>query len=245
MASSSLIAAHFRKFRALDADEEALLESLELDPQPYPAGSFLCQAGTVAAHFFTLMEGWAGAIRHFADGRRQVLDLYLPGQVMRLRELGSEQAQSDLVALTDVVACPFPGEKLSELLLQAPRLAETLLMIMAGDQALLTERITNIARRPAPERLGHFLLELGVRLGGRPDQFELPLNQSLIGDLLGLSAVHISRTFSLLRREGLISCAAGSVRILDLPALRERCGFRERYLSQPRIAATQAESQVP
>lgn len=229
MAETSCIVPHFNRFSDLAASDVELLRQLELDARDYPAGATLCAAGSPATHFFTLMQGWAGIIRHFPDGRRQVLDLYLPGQIMRMREFGAEQAASDLVALTDVVACPFPRENIDALLAASATLARALILTLTAEQALLTERIVNVARRPADERLAHFLLELHSRLGGAP-RFDLPLNQELIGDLLGLSSVHVSRTLSKLRKAGLIEQDNDGVHLLDLDGLRSLSNFSEKYL---------------
>lgn len=232
MSDTSCIVEHFGRFGALSASDLDLLKQLELDAREYPAGSVLCAAGSRADHFFTLVRGWAGIVRHFADGRRQILDLYLPGQIMRLREWGAEQAQSDLVAFTDLVACPFPRERISELLASSPALAAALMLTLTAEQSLLTERIVNVARRPAPERLAHFLLELHFRLGVQASEFELPLNQELIGDLLGLSSVHVSRTLGKLRRAGLVEQDNGCIRLPDLDGLRKLSGFSDHYLTR-------------
>jgi len=233
MADSICIVDQFKRFSNLEAGETELLQQLQLDAKTYPAGTVLCEAGSTASHLFTLVAGWAGIVRHFADGRRQVLDLYLPGQIMRLGELGSAQARSDLIAFTDVTVCPFPRARVNDLLAASPRLAEALLLTLTAEQAILTERIINVARRPALERVAHFLLELRFRLDTETGAFELPLTQELIGDLLGLSSVHVSRTLGRLRKAGLAEVAEGRVHIRDTAALETLSGFRKDYLSRP------------
>ena len=236
MQANSCVIDHFKRFGELRAQEQALLQQLEQDPQHYPAGTILCESGSNATHFFTLTEGWAGIVRHFADGRRQILDLYLPGQIMRLREMGSAHAQCDLVAFTDIVACPFPHRRISDLLSPSPRLAEALLLSLMSDQALLTERIINIARRPALERVAHFILELRYRLRAEQEAFDVPLTQELLGDLLGLSSVHVSRTLGKLRSAGLIKTDDGKISILNAEGLEQTCGFCVKYLVSPRLS---------
>lgn len=235
MTEISCMIDRFAQFTELDTEQIELLHQLEQDRKSFPAGTVLCAAGSIATHFFTLIEGWAGIVRNFADGRRQVLDLYLPGQIMRLRELGASQAQSDLVAFTDIVACPFPRARIHQLLAH-PRLAAALILTLTAEQALLTERITNVARRPALARMAHFLLELRFRLSAETRSFELPLTQELIGDLLGLSSVHVSRTLGRLRKLKLAEINDRSVSLLDLPALESLSGFRTDYLCRPRLA---------
>ena len=80
------------------------------------------------------------------------------------------------------------------------------------------------------ERLAHFLLEMKTRLHVDTDEFELPMNQSVIGDALGLSAVHVSRTLTQLREQDLVSMDNNRVRIDDLDGLISLAGFDRSYL---------------
>ena len=61
--------------------------------------------------------------------------------------------------------------------------------------------------RSALERVPHFLIELLTRLQviGLVDErsYQMPLTQELIGDALGLSVPHVSRTIGQLREEDL------------------------------------------
>lgn len=230
MTSESCIVAQFSRLSQLSEQEKELLQSLERDVHHYPAGEALCAAGSEALCFFSLNSGWACATRVMADGQRQVLDIFLAGQVMGLREIGFDRAQSELVALTDVAACPFPRHRLGEIFHLAPRLADLFFLVLAREHALLTERIINIGRRPAIERLAHFLLEMKTRLHVDTHEFELPMNQTVIGDALGLSAVHISRTLAQLKEQNLVNMEHGQVSIRNLEGLIELAGFDRAYL---------------
>lgn len=232
MAETSCIVAQFRQYADLDEHETRLLRTLEEDVQEFRAGTVLSEAGRDASHFFILQEGWACATRLLSNGQRQVLDIFLPGGVMGLRDIGFSQTQTELAALTDVSACPFPAEYFDEIFEQSPRLARIFFLKLVQENALLTERIINIGRRPAVEALGHFILEMKVRLSVPGTAFELPLNQSVIADALGISAVHVSRTFSQLREEGLARVCSNRVVIDDLAALVKRSGFDPAYLGQ-------------
>lgn len=58
----------------------------------------------------------------------------------------------------------------------------------------------------------------------------LPLTQEQLGDLLGMSPVHVSRTFSVLNEAKLAYRNRHHVTIPDLKALAKEGGFDERYL---------------
>ena len=127
-------------------------------------------------------------------------------------------------------ACPFPKQRLTEIFEQAPRLTDLFFLAMAREQSILIERVTNIGRRTAAERLAHFLVEMKVRLNLRDMAFHLPINQTMIGDTLGLTSVHISRTLKQLSDQGLITYQNGDLKLLDLDGLIELSGFERAYL---------------
>jgi CRP-like cAMP-binding protein len=225
----SCIAGQFKQLASLDKHQINLLDSLEKDVRKYPAGSMICEVGGEANWLYTLHEGWACSTRLLADGQRQVLDIFLPGQVMGLREIGFKRFQSDVTSLTEVEVCQFSRARLLEIFSESPRLADLFFLSMAREQAMFGERIVSIGRRPAAERLGHFLLELKTRLL-HDTEFELPLNQSIIGDALGLSAVHVSRTLSFLKERNLVRVEKRRVSITDLEGLVDFSGFDRAYL---------------
>lgn len=228
----SCIVEQFKRYADLTEDECGLLDSLENEPRSFRAGETLRAEGEQVKCFYTLRSGWAYASRTLADGERQVLDIYLPGQIMGLREVGAGSALSNIVMLTEAEACPFPHSRLAEIFEQAPRLASLFFLALAQEESMLIERIVNISRRPADQRLAHFLIEMKLRLHKTCDEFELPMNQTVIGDALGLTAVHVSRTFKRLRDEGLVCMEEGTVKVSDANGLIQFCGFNPAYLGQ-------------
>lgn len=227
---TSCIVRQFSHFIELSDEEKTLLLTLEKDPKHYPGGTLVCEAGSPVKCFFTLQSGWAYSTRILADGQRQVLDIFLPGQLMGMRDIGFSSSLSDFVALSDVEACPFPQKRVTEVFSESPRLTDLLFLILAREHAMLTERVINIGRRSAEQRLAHFILEMKVRMNELENEFELPLTQSIIGDALGLSSVHVSRTLKELRQKKLVHFSDGVVTIDSLDALIDFAGFNRTYL---------------
>ena len=220
----------FARFAELTDLEQQLLSQLEQDPRTYDADQELAVAGSDSDKFFTLQSGWAYSIRTLADGQRQILDIFLPGQILGLREISFSRNLSEIRTLTDVVACPFPRQRLAGIFAKAPRLTDLFLLTMAREQSMLIERVINIGRRSAAERLAHFIVEIQTRLAIRSLAFTLPMNQTLIADALSLSSVHVSRTFKQLREMGLIENQNGHIEIIDLEGLIDFSGFDRSYL---------------
>ncbi|WP_444677422.1 Crp/Fnr family transcriptional regulator [Halomonas sp. E19] len=134
----------------------------------------------------------------------------------------------------DGVACFFPHQNLLSIFENSFTLTSILFAIASRQQVLLTERLVNLARRSARQKLAHFLLEVCQRLqqteATGEQCFHLPLSQELLADLLGLSPVHVSRTFSALSEEGLLYRDRHQVTIPDAKALKEEADFDDRYL---------------
>lgn len=95
LSNESCIVAQFRRHAELTDHEVELLTSLEKDIREFPAGSVLSEAGMEAGSFFSLHSGWACATRLLSDGQRQVLDIFLAGQVMGLRDIGFSHTQTE------------------------------------------------------------------------------------------------------------------------------------------------------
>lgn len=226
----SCIVHQFQRFSELTGAEQQLLSHLEQDPRSYDADQEMAAAGSDADKFFTLRSGWACSIRTLADGQRQILDIFLPGQILGLREISFSRNLSEIRTLTDVIACPFPQQRLTEVFDQAPRLTDLFFLIMAREQSMLIERVINIGRRNAAERLAHFLVEIQTRLAIRSLAFTLPMNQTQIADTLSLSSVHVSRTFKQLREMGFVENQNGEIEIIDLDGLIDFSGFDRSYL---------------
>ena len=193
-------------------------------------------AGRHYDHLFILCSGVVSRYKVLQDGKRQVLDLGLPGDFVGLPASLFDVAVNSVAALTDVVLAPVSFAKLFSLFARFPRLGTALFWASACEAALYGERIVDLGRRSAFERLAHLILELLIRLrsAGMGDErsYTLPLTQELMADVLGLSGPHVNRMIRSLRDEGLATIEGQRVVIHDLAALSALAGFDERYLTR-------------
>lgn len=67
------------------------------------------------------------------------------------------------------------------------------------------------------------------------DELELPLSQIVLGDALGLTAVHLNRVLRRLRQEGTMNLRGGVLVISSVDKLAHVAGFDDQYL-QRRLA---------
>jgi CRP-like cAMP-binding protein len=77
---------------------------------------------------------------------------------------------------------------------------------------------------------------LGLRLQlvglGSESGFACPLNQYLLADALGLTAIHVNRVLRQLRERGLVTFREGRVEVHDLARLRTLAEYHGGYLDQ-------------
>ncbi|MGR2737526.1 Crp/Fnr family transcriptional regulator [Billgrantia sp. Q4P2] len=230
----SCIVRHFNQYYPLSTEDKALLVQLEDSSTPVRAGAVLWNERDQAYEFCTLKRGWAFSYRELENGTRQILDIYLPGDIIGLREFAFSQRLAGVQMIEDGEICFFPHRNLVDIFRQSFTLTSILFAIASRQQVMLTERLVNLARRSARQKLAHFLLEMCQRTkqthGDGCESFRLPLSQEILADLLGLSPVHVSRTFTTLSDEGLVFRERYSVTIPDLEALTQEAGFDDRYL---------------
>ena len=101
-----------RDFTAKELEFVAEFKSGELNVQ---AGTNILLQGTNSAHLYTVLSGWAFRYKTLPDGRRQILNYALPADLLGLQGSVSDEMQHSVEALTDMILCVFPREKLWDL----------------------------------------------------------------------------------------------------------------------------------
>jgi CRP-like cAMP-binding protein len=221
---------------SLDEVELAVIGRLEERRRSITAGTELVHERQVGHHAYILKEGWACSYKLLPDGGRQVIDFPIPGDVVGLRSVLLRAADHSFAAVTDVAVAEVTAAQMMAVFEQAPRLGVALLWAASRDEAMVVEHLVNIGRRSALVRTAHFLVELGLRLQwaglGSATGFACPLNQYLLADAVGLTAIHVNRILRQLRERKLLTFRDGKVVFHDLHRLRQLAGHHSGYLDQ-------------
>ena len=185
---------------------------------------------------FTLYAGWAFSWTTTPDGRRQILDFHLPGDLVE-----RDEDSAEVSSLTDASFCALARDRLCDFMGRDPGLALSYAESLSRDRARLRERLTSLGRRDALGRVAHLLLELHARLqrrgGADRTGAPLPLKQAHLADALGLSVEHANRALATLRRQGVASLQKGRLEILDRTAMEELAGWSTAPAAPPVITA--------
>lgn len=228
----------FNEFADLDTDEISRWKALAETRFPVPRNGILRREGEVPTAIFFLIDGWFSSSMTLAGGERQILKVHLAGDVMGTPSMGFSGATETLTAVTPSVVSKVSLQRVGELFDASPRLATLFMLSVQRERVALMDRLISIGRTSALARVAALLLDFRERLVplGRVqgNRFELPLIQEHLGDLLGLTAVHVNRTLRELEERSLIVRERQTVGILNLDGLERLSGrTRRRLVEEP------------
>jgi len=207
---------------ALDPTELAEVAKV-MTEATLPPGGMLFHEGTPADYVMNVTGGAVKLFKLLGDGRRQILGFRFAGDFLGL-SAGADYVYS-AEALNESRLCRFPRKKLDGLRERFPRLDRRLLSLSIEELTAAQEQLLLLGRKTAEERLVSFLILLSqgqVRRGLKPDPITLPMTRSDIADYLGLTIETVSRTFSALKKKGLIELQDTThVHLVDRDKLEE------------------------
>jgi CRP-like cAMP-binding protein len=230
---------------ALSPAETDVLREFQSAPRRIERNREIVAEGRKYDGLQVLIEGVALRYRVLNDGRRQVLNIVLPGDLIGFPGCFFESALYSIASLGDCTVSAVPFSRFLGVSETHPRLGAVIFWSLSCEAAMYAEHLIGIGRRSALERVAHFLLEMLTRLqaiglaGER--SYRLPLTQELLGDALGLSVQYVNQTLRQLREEKLVSVERQQVTITNLDALTALGDFERTYLNRFRIAEFSAE----
>jgi CRP-like cAMP-binding protein len=222
------------------------LLDLKTGSRNFRPGQEIVSEGRRCSSVFLILDGFAIRYRILRDGQRQILNFLLPGDFAGVTNCHFGTAIFTIKTLTHATVAPIPLAKLMGLFRTHPQLAAQLFWSFAVNDAVVSEHLIAVGRRPATERIAHLLLELLNRLQpiGLADQrsFRLPLTQEIVADALGLSVPYVNRVLQQLRAAGLVRIGDQTVVIENIDELSALADFEQTYLRPMSITELLAEN---
>jgi CRP-like cAMP-binding protein len=217
----------FRDFENGELDFIATFKTGDLMAEP---GASIMTEGERNAQLYTVLSGWGFRYKILEDGRRQILNYILPGDLVGLQGNVMLEMQHSVEAMTRMSLCVFDRDKLMTLYEKHPSLAYDITWIAAREETMLDEHLLSVGRRSALERAAYLLAFLDWRAkstGAAADDkpANLPVTQQHCADTLGLSLVHTNKTFRKLAADKLIRWLDKGCEVVDVEALRKLAGW--------------------
>jgi CRP/FNR family nitrogen fixation transcriptional regulator len=188
-----------------------------------------CRRGQEIYSAESSVECWyrvlAGAARRFTlrtNGRRQIVDLLLPGDVFGFGADGRHYFSAEAVGTGTVIA-QYPRSSVEKIAASDSMMAAELREMVKQETSRLQTLILILGGITAEEKVGAFLVNLADRLSG--DTFgpvSLPISRYDIADFLALSVETVSRALTSLKERGMITLMGPrKVKIVDREALAD------------------------
>lgn len=228
--------ARLRMRSSLTAEEIAAIRALPGEFSVYDGNRDFVRLGERTHHCCIVVSGLAGRFDQTASGARQITALHIPGDAADLHSAPLPEASSALQSLTRTTILRVSHDDVRALVARYPAVAMAFWRDCEVDAAILSKWTLNIGRASAKQRVAHLLCELAMRfaiIGEDRDDFTLPATQAHLGDVVGLTNVHINRTLRALAEERLAVVRGGRVEIRDWQALVDEADFDPRYLHLP------------
>jgi CRP-like cAMP-binding protein len=212
-------------FREFTPEELAYVNRFKRGELAVDRGATVLVEGSHSAHLYTVLTGWGFRYKLLPDGRRQILNYVMPGDLVGLQGSVMGEMQHSVEALSSMLLCVFEREHLLDLYRSHPGLAYDITWLASREERMLDENLLSVGRRSALERCAYLIAFIhsrarGVSLDARKP-VAIPITQQHVADTLGLSLVHTNKTLRKLTQRGLILWRDGGCEVVDFDGL---CG---------------------
>ena len=208
---------------------------MKIDHILAPPGFELIRAGDTSPRLYTLYRGWAFRHKSLSDGRRQILNFLLPGDLIGIQPNLLDAASHAVETLTEAEFCVFSRRRIWELYAHYPELAFDITWLTAHEEGMVDDNLLSVGRRTAAERIAALLMQLYKRAQAlnlvEEDGLSLPITQQHIADAVGISLVHTNKTLRRLARTGLFRFERARLELVNPHALARLADYFDAPLS--------------
>lgn len=222
-----------------DADRAELARLCVQSTRTIAAKRDLISEGDAPRSIYVILDGWACHYRMLENGRRQIVDYAIPGDLCDLNLFVLDRMDHSICAITRLKVAEVGREVLHRVVTNFPNITTALWWVELVSKSIHREWIVSVGQRSARERIAHLFCELFLRLEsvGLTNGFscDFPLTQNEIAETTGLTSVHVNRTIQELRRDGLLILERHRLTIPDMFALESAGLFNPDYLHLKRL----------
>jgi CRP-like cAMP-binding protein len=231
-----------RKLRNLggaesDGEVEALVKRIKVKGRA-SRGEDIIGPSKASRYLRVLLDGVACSYERLTDGNRQIYSFHYPGDFCDLARhvLPESSNEVAVAALTDCSIGVIENRDLEHLIAQYPSLGLALWRATMLEASIFRQRLLNVGRLPALQRVAHLLCEQLARCEAVGiNSATIPLTQVDLADAVALSIVHINRTVQELRRLEILSTKGRAIEVVGRAALVTLANFDGQYLNMPQV----------
>jgi CRP-like cAMP-binding protein len=229
-----VVVSKLEAFAKLSEDDRSALAKATRNVRFIEPRRDLISEGDKPRFVHLVLDGWACRYKQLADGKRQIVSLFVPGDFCDIDAYFLKRMDHSIAAITRLKVAMITPDEMAALTSERLRITQALWWHELVSAAVQREWTLNLGQRSAYERLAHLLVELYTRLNvvgrAKDGRCDFPLTQNDLADATGLTAVHVNRTLQDLRRDQLIELERKQLHIIDLPGMMDASMFNPIYL---------------
>ena len=158
-----------------------------------------------ATHWYRIMTGAARKCALTADGRRQIVDFMLPGDLFGFGTNDVHHFSAEVIVAGTIIT-RYPRRRAEQLAESDPHVSRWIREAAFVSISRLQTRTLILGRTSALARVSAFLLEWADRSGELPEAaISLPMSRYDIADYLAMAVETVSRAFTALRTRRVIA----------------------------------------
>jgi CRP-like cAMP-binding protein len=224
----------------VSAEEERVLRDSVSESFDAADGEIVVRAGIDQTQSTLLVDGLACGFKDLANGERQIVDLFVPGDFLDLHSFPLKRLDVDMMALAPSRFAHVPHDRLLTITEEHPHLTRLLWFSTLLDASIHRGWLISIAGSSAKARIAHLFCELYYRMRtvelNEGPNYRLALTQAELAQCVGITTIHANRTLRSLRVEKLVTFRDGIVTVQDLAGLERLAEFDPAYLHLERRA---------
>lgn len=175
---------------------------------------------------YVLCNGWAFRFLQLTDGRRQILNFLLPGDLFSASTLFRDDIHFSVKALTAIQVSRMNRDEVQSRLKKNPCATFPAIAASSSAETEACERmLAALGLCSAEERIAYLFLHLMNRIGERSvireNRYPLPLRQQDIAEAVGLTPVHVSRVIGTFRERGIADLSNGVLEVFNMRELQQ------------------------
>jgi CRP-like cAMP-binding protein len=226
-------------FRPFTTPELEFISRFKKGELTVDRGATVLAEGTRNPHLYTVLQGWSFRYKMLPDGRRQIVNYAMPGDLLGLQGTVTGEMEHSVEALSPMILCVFERDELLTLYREHPELAYDITWLSSREECMLDENMLSIGRRNATERLAYLIAFIvrrsqGTGLNTTKVPIEIPITQQHVADTLGLSLVHTNKTVRKLAERQLLQWRDRGCVVLDLEGLERLADWSTDMHLKPR-----------
>lgn len=212
-------------FAPMTRDEIAVMQRFKVGELVVDSGTPILMEGSNSPQLYTALYGMGLRYKFLENGKRQVVNLIMPGDFIGLQAAVMGEMGHSVEATTKMTLCVFDRSAFWAFFRDNPERAYSMTWLSAVEEHFLGEALTTLGQRNALQSIAWALCKVFLR--GRSlglvtnSQMPFPFRQQDMADALGFSLVHTNKMLAEIKSRQLAQWSDGQLSITDIDALAE------------------------